>query len=235
MVAGELADRCPLDWQAGAPTLICSHVSTIPIYSNTSSIFSNIFYCYLIQCATDVSKWGSSSRLIYAIIPNADRAQSATPSPSEAEFSYKVLALIMRWIRRGGLNYFQQSSTLPCLACNCALGCVSLGGCSPPQIWSSGPRAKWLLDKTSGQGGQRAAWTRRGREWGTKRQRRLLSDCGIGACHLLLSCLLPMWVFRLATTSTNISHWSQDPILLYITMFKMISKLGKMEKEQGER
>ena len=43
MVAGELADRCPLDWQAGAPTLICSHVSTIPIYSNTSSIFSNIF------------------------------------------------------------------------------------------------------------------------------------------------------------------------------------------------
>ena len=62
------------------------------------------------------------------------------------------------------------------------LGCVSLCGCSPPQIWSSGPRAKWLLDKTSGQGGQRA-------QEGQEGQR----DCWVIVALELVSCLGHGW------------------------------------------
>ena len=110
----------------------------ISLYLNT-----NILQYHLIQCVTDVPCCGCTrSRLIYAgkllwplridycelhavcIIQDALFIQSNT------------MNFVMNKARKYKVFETQAGAAL------FGLGCVSLCGCSPPQIWSSGPRAK---------------------------------------------------------------------------------------------
>ena len=149
----------------------------ISLYLNT-----NILQYHLIQCVTDVPCCGCTrSRLIYAenscghcasIIVNC-----SVHNIQDALFiQSNTMNFVMNKARKYKVFETQASAAL------FGLGCVSLCGCSPPQIWSSGPRAKWLLDKTSGQGGQRA-------QEGQEGQR----DCWVIVALELVSCLGHGW------------------------------------------
>ena len=109
----------------------------ISLYLNT-----NILQYHLIQCVTDVPCCGCTrSRLIYAenscghcasIIVNC-----SVHNIQDALFiQSNTMNFVMNKARKYKVFETQASAAL------FGLGCVSLCGCSPPQIWSSGPRAK---------------------------------------------------------------------------------------------